>query len=100
MFHVYLQAGYNEFEHDGKTLYWAAFLDGLQRVLLIIDDFTLAFRAQVVNISSILSIVFSTEDPLVEIQREKKRERERTTGLAFRPLGREKSFQTDVWVGL
>ncbi|KAL9987728.1 hypothetical protein ACROYT_G002079 [Oculina patagonica] len=39
--------GYDSFEHDGKKFYWAAFLDGLQRVLLIIDDFTLAYRAQV-----------------------------------------------------
>ena len=29
-------------------MYYSTFLDGLQRVLLIIDDFTLAFRAQVV----------------------------------------------------
>ncbi|CAH3176358.1 unnamed protein product, partial [Porites evermanni] len=41
------KSGHNEFEHDGKKYYWAAFLDGLQRVLLIIDDFTLAYRAQV-----------------------------------------------------
>ncbi|XP_068741113.1 intermembrane lipid transfer protein VPS13A-like [Montipora capricornis] len=38
---------WGEFEHESKKFYWAAFLEGLQRVLLIIDDFTLAFRAQV-----------------------------------------------------
>ena len=45
----YFKSGHKEFEHDDKKYYWAAFLDGLQRVLLIIDDFTLAYRAQVVR---------------------------------------------------
>ncbi|XP_048586982.1 intermembrane lipid transfer protein VPS13A-like isoform X2 [Nematostella vectensis] len=39
--------GHGAFEVKDKSYFWATFLDGLQRVLLIIDDFTLAYRAQV-----------------------------------------------------
>ena len=42
---------FDRFEHDGKGFHYSTFLDGLQRVLLIIDDFTLAYRAQVVIVS-------------------------------------------------
>ncbi|XP_022794312.1 vacuolar protein sorting-associated protein 13A-like [Stylophora pistillata] len=41
------QTMFDRFEHDGKAFHYSTFLDGLQRVLLIIDDFTLAYRAQV-----------------------------------------------------
>ncbi|XP_066022142.1 intermembrane lipid transfer protein VPS13C isoform X9 [Pocillopora verrucosa] len=41
------QTGFDRFEYRGKKMYYSTFLDGLQRVLLITDDFTLAFRAQV-----------------------------------------------------
>lgn len=46
----FLQVGYGNFPVGDKKFYWATFLDGLQRVLLIIDDFTLAYRAQLVSL--------------------------------------------------
>ena len=62
-----LQTGFADFQHEGKMYYWAAFLEGLQRVLLIIDDFTLAYRAQVVRNLSLSKPYNLTPLPFIQV---------------------------------